>query len=100
MLLGLAYFPAVLAHGGEDVEGMHGDHGIHGASDASNQGAQEVEYPPTYFAHPDHVALLYAHVALMVLAWVLALPVGKSADMQWSSKAKSHDHLTNITPFL
>ena len=36
----------------------------------------DVQYPPTYFAHPDHSALIYAHIALMVLAWIFALPVG------------------------
>ncbi|KAJ6439962.1 integral membrane protein [Purpureocillium lavendulum] len=35
----------------------------------------DVQYPPTYFAHPDHSALIYAHIALMVLAWIFALPV-------------------------
>ncbi|KAI1332220.1 hypothetical protein F5Y16DRAFT_357166 [Xylariaceae sp. FL0255] len=31
-------------------------------------------YPPTYFAHPDHVTAIYVHIALMVLAWVFILP--------------------------
>lgn len=35
------------------------------------------DYPPTYFAHPDHVAVIYSHIALMVIAWVFVLPIGK-----------------------
>ena len=34
------------------------------------------QYPPTYFAHPGHVGVIYAHIALMVLAWVFVLPIG------------------------
>lgn len=35
------------------------------------------DYPPTYFAHPEHMGLIYAHVALSVVAWIFVLPVGK-----------------------
>ncbi|KAL7790381.1 hypothetical protein V8C37DRAFT_384944 [Trichoderma ceciliae] len=35
----------------------------------------DTEYPPTYFAHPEHTWLLYAHISLMTLAWVIFLPV-------------------------
>ncbi|KAL2179467.1 uncharacterized protein P884DRAFT_195440 [Thermothelomyces heterothallicus CBS 202.75] len=34
----------------------------------------EDQYPPTYFAHPDHKVAIYGHIALMVLGWVFALP--------------------------
>lgn len=37
----------------------------------------ESVYPPTYFSHGEHVAVIYSHIALMVLAWVFVLPVGK-----------------------
>ncbi|GJN69816.1 hypothetical protein PLICBS_003868 [Purpureocillium lilacinum] len=33
------------------------------------------QYPPKYFAHPGHVGIIYAHIALMVLAWVFVLPI-------------------------
>ncbi|KAJ9134727.1 Integral membrane protein [Pleurostoma richardsiae] len=33
------------------------------------------EYPPTYFAHPEHRGVIYTHITLMTLAWVLMLPV-------------------------
>lgn len=38
----------------------------------------EVEYPPSYFSHPEHRGVLLAHIGLMVLAWVIVLPLGKS----------------------
>jgi hypothetical protein len=60
--------PAVLAHGD--------DHGGMKMTDA-DQPLPEDQYPPTYFAHPDHKAAIYGHIALMVLAWVFALPAGK-----------------------
>jgi hypothetical protein len=67
----LALLPVSLAHGG-DEGGM-------------DMGAQESKpdpnsYPPTYFALPDHAGVLYAHIVLMMLAWVVVLPVGKSSS--------------------
>lgn len=38
----------------------------------------DTEYPPTYFAHPEHRQLILAHIVLMTLAWVIFLPVGMS----------------------
>lgn len=44
-------------------------------------GTQEVEsealYPPTYFSLQEHTALIYGHVAVMVIAWMAILPVGR-----------------------
>ncbi|KAI8627507.1 hypothetical protein F5Y19DRAFT_465724 [Xylariaceae sp. FL1651] len=31
-------------------------------------------YPLTYFAHPEHVTAIYAHIGLMVVGWVFMLP--------------------------
>ena len=33
---------------------------------------------PNYFTHPEHRGLIYAHIAVMTLAWVFVLPVGES----------------------
>jgi len=63
--------PAALAHGDEK------GHGGMEMTEADKP-LPEDQYPPTYFAHPDHKAAIYAHIALMVLAWVFMLPVGKS----------------------
>ncbi|KAK3348095.1 hypothetical protein B0H65DRAFT_165742 [Neurospora tetraspora] len=65
--------PTALAHGGG--EGGHGGHGGMEMTDADKPRPEE-EYPLTYFAHPDHKTAIYAHIALMVLAWVFMLPVG------------------------
>ncbi|KAH9904573.1 hypothetical protein F4778DRAFT_770469 [Xylariomycetidae sp. FL2044] len=34
----------------------------------------EDSYPPTYFSHPEHQAVIYAHIALMVIGWIFVLP--------------------------
>ncbi|KAI1826586.1 hypothetical protein F4861DRAFT_529706 [Xylaria intraflava] len=31
-------------------------------------------YPPTYFAHPEHAATIYAHIGIMIIGWVFILP--------------------------
>ncbi|KAL2134610.1 hypothetical protein VTI74DRAFT_11352 [Chaetomium olivicolor] len=63
----LGLVPAAIAHGD--------DHGMGGMkmTDADKP-LPEDQYPPTYFAHPDHKAAVYGHIGLMVLAWVFALP--------------------------
>jgi Isoprenylcysteine carboxyl methyltransferase (ICMT) family len=35
---------------------------------------------PSYFRHPNYVFWIYAHIISMVLAWVIALPIGKSCS--------------------
>ena len=85
----LAVAPAVLAHG--DDEGMDMDMDMN--MESSGGGMSTVEpmpqasnstingtgtvYKPTYFAHPEHAGLMYAHILLMILAWVFALPAGE-----------------------
>ncbi|KAI1635793.1 hypothetical protein F4809DRAFT_650972 [Biscogniauxia mediterranea] len=32
-------------------------------------------YPPTYFSHPEHAGVMYAHIASMVISWVFILPI-------------------------
>ncbi|KAF4463578.1 YTP1 [Fusarium albosuccineum] len=64
----LALLPVVLAHG--DDHERDGDMG-HG----TDKPQDDSEYPDTYFSHPDHVGVIHAHIALMVLSWVFVLPV-------------------------
>ncbi|EGX96541.1 hypothetical protein CCM_01198 [Cordyceps militaris CM01] len=33
------------------------------------------DYPSTYFAYTHHVNIIYAHITIMVLAWVFVLPI-------------------------
>ncbi len=80
----LGLIPAALAHGEEHANSSsHADGGMAGMdgmdmkpSDADKP-LPEDQYPPTYFSHPDHKAAIWAHIAVMVLAWVFALPAGK-----------------------
>lgn len=50
-------------------------HDAHGASMAGS--GPLLELPPTYFNHPEFAAWLYAHIALMTIAWTVILPLGK-----------------------
>lgn len=63
--------PAVAAHGGDRESGESG----------MNMDVKDEKlgsYPATYFSHPEHQGVMYAHVALMSLAWVAMLPVCES----------------------
>ncbi|KAK5653554.1 hypothetical protein OQA88_8813 [Cercophora sp. LCS_1] len=60
----LGLIPAVIAHG-DDMNMEKGE---------ADMPLPESEYPPTYFALPDHRAVIYGHIGLMVLAWVFMLP--------------------------
>ncbi|KAI0150649.1 hypothetical protein GGR57DRAFT_189846 [Xylariaceae sp. FL1272] len=60
----------------------HGDDG--GAMDMGDVGMDMAAEDPkpdpdgsaqTYFALPDHVAVIYTHIALMCLAWIFVLPI-------------------------
>ncbi|KAL6877241.1 hypothetical protein HDV57DRAFT_139197 [Trichoderma longibrachiatum] len=78
-VLGLSLVLPVLAdnsrrHGDEGMEGMEGM-----ADMAPDQ--QDSEYPPTYFAHPEHAHVLYAHIALMTVAWVILLPIAVALSL-------------------
>ncbi|KAI1412689.1 hypothetical protein F5Y13DRAFT_162494 [Hypoxylon sp. FL1857] len=63
--------PAVLAHGHDDEGAMNMD------MDMSKEEPKPDpdSYPPTYFSHPEHVVEIYAHIALMVISWVIMLPI-------------------------
>lgn len=65
LVLGL--LPLAIAHGGDS----------HGEVHDMDMPKDDSEYPESYFSHPSHVGVIYAHIALMTLAWVFALPVGR-----------------------
>ncbi|KAL8289923.1 hypothetical protein RB600_005082 [Gaeumannomyces tritici] len=71
---------AALAHGaGEGMRGrdMEMDMG-HGHGHGHGEGAatpSHAAYPESYFSHPELQGVLYAHIAVMVVAWVFVLPV-------------------------
>ncbi|KAI0418156.1 hypothetical protein F5X98DRAFT_121314 [Xylaria grammica] len=69
--------PAVLAHGGDEGAmdmGDHGDMAGHGGMGGEDPKPDPDSYPPTYFAHPEHVTAIYAHIGIMVVGWVFVLP--------------------------
>lgn len=39
--------------------------------------APDVDYPPSYFSHQEHRAVLVAHIGFMVVAWLVVLPLCK-----------------------
>ena len=63
----LGLLPTALAHGDD----------MNMEKDEADKPRPADEYPPTYFAHPEHQTVIYAHILLMVLAWVFVLPVGE-----------------------
>ena len=66
----LSLVPAVAAHGGPPEGGESG-------MNMDMKDEKLDSYPNTYFSHPEHQGVMYAHVALMSLAWVVMLPVGE-----------------------
>lgn len=73
LYLVLLLTPTALAHG-EQHGHSQGDMTMSG-EDAKAQDPSQ--YPPTYFAHSEHVAWIYAHVVLAVLSSIFVLPLGK-----------------------
>ncbi|PNH27736.1 hypothetical protein VD0002_g10084 [Verticillium dahliae] len=47
----------------------------HDAATMSDGGSHTEALPPSYFDLADHAAAMYAHITLMVVAWVLVLPL-------------------------
>lgn len=74
-----ATLPMVVAHGGGgSVADEHGtDTHAHASHENVVEQMNESEYPPTYFSHPEYAGLIYAHIVLMSLAWIIILPLGK-----------------------
>ncbi len=73
---GLVVPAAALAHGDDGADMSMGAAGNGNAGPGPKP--DETAYPPAYFGLPEHSGLMYAHIALMTLAWVFMLPVGKN----------------------
>lgn len=83
VLLGLV-LPTVLAHGDDESSAMNMDMGMDmdmGADSGMQMGSEdpapEVDYPPSYFSHQEHRAVLVAHIGFMIVAWLVVLPLCK-----------------------
>ncbi len=88
----LAAVTSVLAHV-EKAESMQG----HGGTIDEAAFKNATEYPSTYFAHTKHVGTIYAHITLMVLAWVFVLPIGRPA-LSVSLPLPLHQTRANFAP--
>ncbi|KAI1147354.1 hypothetical protein F4825DRAFT_437586 [Nemania diffusa] len=67
--------PLVFAHGDEDAMDMGNGDDMGGHEETGGADAQPADsYPQTYFAHPEHVTAIYAHIGIMVVGWVFMLP--------------------------
>jgi hypothetical protein len=67
LLLELA--PRALAHGDEHMNMS--------AHDAPQPQPHDGGEPASYWDLSEHVTLMYCHIALEILAWVVMLPIGK-----------------------
>lgn len=67
LLLGI--LPQVAAHGGEDMNMS--------AHDVSQAEPGQHNQPSSYWSHSEHAVLMYWHIALEIMAWVVILPVGE-----------------------
>ncbi|KAG9948537.1 hypothetical protein KCU85_g4916, partial [Aureobasidium melanogenum] len=76
-LLLLAALPLVLAHGDEhEHSGMAMDMGsTHVNMTAAATVAAPSAAPSNYFRYPEFAGWMYAHIALMTIAWAIVLPV-------------------------
>lgn len=76
-----AVLPLASAHGDEaamDMGAMSMSMDMSHSSQAhSNMTTQDRPDIPSYFSHPDHRGLMYAHIGLMSLGWFIMMPVGK-----------------------
>ncbi|KAL1587252.1 hypothetical protein WHR41_04353 [Cladosporium halotolerans] len=62
----LGSLPPIAAHGDEHSQGEHG----HEAA----MKPEIADFPPNYFRHPEYAGWMYAHIALLIIAWVVVLP--------------------------
>lgn len=71
--------PTVLGHGDDnEAMGMEMDMDMSSSMSSGGNATQpEADFPPSYFAHPEHRGILLGHIGLMVLGWVFVLPLGK-----------------------
>lgn len=72
LLFGLASF--AFAHGTDHHDGGMPMPGNTSKSTNSSEFPGPADFPPTYFAHPEHLFSIYSHIVLMTLSWAIALP--------------------------
>jgi hypothetical protein len=65
----LELIPRAAAHGDESMDMS--------VPDAPQPQIQYDDQPRSYWSLSEHATLMYWHIALEVLAWIMVLPVGK-----------------------
>jgi len=70
----LSFLPAAIAHG-QDAD-MTMEMGQPSRPIISSTTGSEVAEPLSYFQYTEHTGLMFAHILLMVVAWVFVLPIG------------------------
>lgn len=79
--LGLFLLPVVGAHGDDMDMDMNMDANAapdpHSSDHHIPVSASSWEIRPSYCSHSGHASLMYGHIALMILSWVIVLPVGR-----------------------
>jgi hypothetical protein len=66
----LGALPLAFAHGESHDDAAKGAHG-------ASQPIEQENAPTSYWRLSEHASLMYWHIALEVLAWIVVLPVGK-----------------------
>lgn len=73
LLLGV--LPLVAAHS-DDAHSSVNMGGAHGTA-MSNATKVAEQVAPSYFRHTEYAGWMYAHIGLMIIAWVIVLPIGE-----------------------
>lgn len=85
LLLNLAV--VVLAHGGDEHDGMDMDMDMGDLNKSESPhrqpGSQEINNydAPSYYGLDSYANMMLAHIVLMMAAWFFILPLGKSATV-------------------
>lgn len=71
----LGIISLVAAHG-DDAHSSMNMGGVHGTA-MSNTTKVAEQVAPSYFRHTEYAGWMYAHIGLMIIAWVIVLPISE-----------------------
>jgi hypothetical protein len=75
-LLGLIHLVAAHGHDDHEDSGMPAMDNMPSSTPGPASGAW-LNRPPSYWSLSDHSGIMFAHIGIMIVAWVFVLPVGK-----------------------
>lgn len=87
LLIALCFLCLVVAHEEEEGDTSHS---------ANSPDNSITTAPPNFFRHPHHAGLIYSHIATMIAAWVLALPICVMLSISKSRYGYRFHHLFRI----